>query len=150
MDTTNKEINLIYPNIPSINIEPNADMLDQEKDLFNQAKNIFDHSPKSAGALLRVVLESILKRKFNIKEEKTYLGEILNKPDVKEKLGEFILSICNACRLIGNDASHSGLLTYKNDDKEKVELFFKLINMITDKLITQPLKEKELLDSFNK
>lgn len=148
LDDTNKKVTLIYPKISSILIEPNTDMSDEEKNLFNQAKNIFDQSPKSAGSLLRTVLESILKRSFNMNNKKINLWQILNKHNVKEKLGELILSICNTCRLIGNSAAHSEKLNYQSEDKDKVELFFKLINMIANKLITQPLKEKELLDKF--
>lgn len=149
LNDSDKKVTLIYPNLSFlIDIEPNTNMTDEEKNLFNQAKNTFYESPKSAGALLRTILESILKRSFNISDERMNLGDILKMPKVNKNLDKLTLSICNTCRLIGNSAAHSEKLNYQSDDKDEVELFFKLINMITDKIIIQPLKEKELLGEF--
>lgn len=54
----------IYPRTSTIEWFPNDDMSDEQKQLFNEAKDIFDISPKAAGALLRCVIERILRDKF--------------------------------------------------------------------------------------
>lgn len=54
----------IYPRTSTIEWFPNDDMSEEQKQLFNEAKDIFDISPKAAGALLRSVIERILRDKF--------------------------------------------------------------------------------------
>lgn len=51
----------IYPIETSIHIDPNPDMNEECKLLFNEALSIFDNSPKGSTALLRVVLEKQLR-----------------------------------------------------------------------------------------
>lgn len=143
------EIIKIYPFVSSIDDIPDKNMSDEEIALFNEAKNIFDQSPKSSAALLRSVLESILRR-FFINHSNSMLGKILANEDVQAKLGSDILDVCKACKIIGNQGAHSSLLIYKEENINDVKVLFKLINLVTRKLITIPLEEKKLLDISTK
>lgn len=138
------EEKLIYPIKSSLDIESNEDMTDEQKNLFNEAKNIFDNSPKAAGALLRSVIENILRKKYD-KHKSSLLGSILNDKDVEKDLGGKIMEMCKTCQLIGNDAAHSSLMIYLDENKEEVKFLFELINLITEQLVSKPKKEQELL-----
>lgn len=139
----------IYPRTSTIEWFPNDDMSEEQKQLFNEAKDIFDISPKAAGALLRSVIERILRDKFPEYSE-SFLGTILGKDKVKNELGSELILLCNACKLIGNDAAHSSLIIYEDESKQEVELLFRLINAIAEKLLSQPREYKELLDKSKK
>lgn len=138
----------IYPRTSTIELFPNEDMSEEQKQLFNEAKDIFDISPKAAGALLRCLIERILREKFNEKHSKSLLHSILNDEKVKEELGDKLINFCNACKLIGNDAAHSSLIIYEDESKQEVEFLFRLINAIAEKLLSQP-KEYDELDKIS-
>lgn len=148
-DYDNNYVNKIYPHISSIDQEPNEDLDEEIKQLFNEAKDIFDKSPKAAGALLRCILEKILREIFKEKHSKSYLGTILNDENVKNKIGKDISDACMACKIVGNESVHSSLLIFLDEDKKDVEQLFRIINLIADKFITQPKKEKNLLIGFS-
>ncbi len=150
LDDYETEEKIIYPNIPLIDIDPNEDLTNEQKQLFNEAKDIFDKSPKAAGALLRCVIERILRDKFQGKLGQSLLGKILNDEEVKKELGGELIEMCNACKLIGNDAAHSSLIIYEDESKQEVELLFELINAIAEELLSKPRKRQEMLDKSKK
>lgn len=125
-------------------------MTNEQKQLFNEAKDIFDISPKAAGALLRCVIERILWDKFQAKHSQSLLGTILNDANVKDELGHDIIQLCETCKLIGNDASHSSLMIYEDESKQEVELLFELINAIAEELQSKPRKRQDMLDKSKK
>ncbi len=125
-------------------------MTNEQKQLFNEAKDIFDKSPKAATALLRCVIERILRDKFQAKHSQSLLGTILNDANVKDELGHDIIQLCETCKLIGNDASHSSLMIYEDESKQEVELLFELINAIAEELQSKPRKRQEMLDKSKK
>lgn len=125
-------------------------MTNEQKQLFNEAKDIFDKSPKAATALLRCVIERILRDKFQAKHSQSLLGTILNDANVKDELGHDIIQLCETCKLIGNDASHSSLMIYEDESKQEVELLFELINAIAEELQSKPRKRQDMLDKSKK
>lgn len=124
-------------------------MSEEQKQLFNEAKDIFDKSPKAAGALLRSVIERILRDKFP-EYSKWFLGRILSRPEVKNALSNEIIQLCETCKLIGNDAAHSSMIIYEDESKQEVELLFELINAIAEELLSKPRKRQEKLDKSKK
>lgn len=150
LDDYETEEKIIYRNISLIGIDPNEDLTNEQKQLFNEAKDIFDISPKAAGALLRCVIERILRDKFQAKHSQSLLGTILNDANVKDELGHDIIQLCETCKLIGNDASHSSLMIYEDESKQEVELLFELINAIAEELQSKPRKRQDMLDKSKK
>ena len=139
----------IYPRTSTIEWFPNEDMSEEQKQLFNEAKDIFDISPKAAGALLRCVIERILRDKFP-EYSKSCLGKILSELKDKNALSNEIIQLCQTCTLIGNDAAHSSLIIYEDESREQVELLFELINAIAEELLSKPRKRQEMLDKSKK
>ena len=131
---------ILFPRV--IPIEPsNEDLNDEIKALYNEAKSIFNDSPKGAAALLRLALQKLLiqlgMKGKNINED---IGEL-----VKEKqLPSEVQKALDIVRVIGNNAVHPGEINL--DDNIEIALrLFKILNFIANKLITEP---KELNDFY--
>lgn len=101
-------------------------------------------------ALFRCVIERILRDKFQEEHSQSLLGKILSNTKVQNELGNEIIQLCETCKLIGNEATHSLLMIYEDESKQDVELLFSLINEIADKSLSKPRKYKELLDKYKK
>jgi len=132
---------MIYP-LTSIAPLPSDDMPEELKDDFNEARDIVSISPRGAAALLRLVLQKLMK---HLGEK----GENLNEDIanlVKKGLPEKIQKALDAVRVIGNNAVHPGQIDVKDDIKTAVMLF-ELVNMIVEVMITQP---KKVDDIYNK
>lgn len=124
-------------------------MTNEQKQLFNEAKDIFDKSPKAAGALLRCVIERILRDKFQ-EHSQPLIGQILNNTNAQNELGNEIIQWCQTCKLIGNDAIHSSLIIYEDESKQEVELLFELINAIAEELLSKLENNKKSWTNLKK
>lgn len=142
LDNQSEQVTKILPIVSSIELETNSHMTEEQQKLFNEAKEIFDKSPKAAGALLRCILESVLREKYKEKHEKSFLGSILNDNAVKKDLGDEIISVCEACKLIGNKSAHSTLTINLDENKYDVILLFELVDWLVEKLISGPKNDK--------
>lgn len=140
---------LIYPIVSSIDIVASDDMSDEYKKIFNEARDVFDKSPRSSGALLRLLLEKIMREEFKDKHSKSLLGVIISDQNVKKELGENIITLCEACKLIGNGSVHSSLLICEDEQKNDVQLLFQLVNLIFKKIVVAKKEENYLLEKAN-
>lgn len=131
---------ILFPKILLL-IEPNKDMPDELKSLYNEARSIFYDSPKAAGALLRSVLEALIKERFP-QHKNLFLGEILNKEDVINSMKNDLLELLKKIKNIGNDAAHPSLLIYEDEDKKNVEYLFEAINIFVHLFISTEKKLK--------
>ena len=102
------------------------------------------------GALFRCVIERILRDKFQEEHSQSLLGKILSNTKVQNELGNEIIQLCETCKLIGNEATHSSLMIYEDESKQEVELLFELINAIAEELLSKPRKRQEMLDKSKK
>lgn len=135
-----------YPSNGNFNIDPNPDMNEECKSLFNEALSIFDNSPKGSTALLRVVLEKQLRDiKYDEYKNKS-IGNILQLSDVKNKLGSQLIDSLNVIREFCNDGSHSSIMDFNDVKKEQVKSLFYLVNKVVSKLISD---DKEILAITN-
>ena len=128
----------IYPDIQQH--EPNSDMPNSVLQLYKEAGLIYNKSPRAACALLRLAIDRICNE----------LGETdrdINKNIaalVKRGLPEGIQKALDLVRVIGNKAVHPGQIDFDVDDIETAQILFGLVNMIVERLISEPKK----LDSF--
>lgn len=128
----------VYPDIQQQ--EPNPDMPESVLQLYKEAGLIYNKSPRAACALLRLAIDRICNE----------LGETdrdINKNIaslVKRGLPEGIQKALDLVRVIGNKAVHPGQIDFDVDNIETAQILFGLVNMIVERLISEPKK----LDSY--
>lgn len=139
----NNDLTRLYPiqeiankDIPSAK----ADMPEDVTKLYIEAALIFELSPRSAAALIRLALEKLC----------DYLG--VNKKNIKESIEELArtniipISVAKAAdniRLIGNANVHSGIIC--DEVLEDINpAIFTYINLIVDYAITKPKEIEEI------
>ncbi|MHA3061655.1 DUF4145 domain-containing protein [Acinetobacter sp. ANC 4631] len=133
---------MIFPDI-SISVIPEIDMPEDVKADFEEAKSIFNKSPKAAAALLRLALQKLLK----------HLGEPGNNinTDIQNlvsggRLNPAVQKAADTIRITGNNAVHPG--TMNDEDVDYIaSKMFNLINFIVKKTITEPKELEELYSS---
>lgn len=118
---------------------PNADMPDECKKLYNEAALVFNHSPRAAGALLRLCLQVLL-TEAKIKG-KTIDQQIQN----LIKSGEDPMNVLcmDICRILGNECVHPGIIDL-NEEGDIAILFFEFINMTATRLFTAKRQVQEV------
>ena len=115
---------------------PNEDMPENVKELYNEARDIVNKSPRGAAALLRLALDKLCNEVCN--ECKT-VGIIDLKIAilVKNGLTDKLQQAFDFVRVTGNDAVHDLGLINVQDNPEIANALFALLNLITEKMITE-------------
>ena len=123
---------MIFPN-KSTAPHASSDMpLDIAKD-FEEARNVFAHSPRATAALLRLALQKLCKELGQAGENINHdIGEL-----VKQGLSPRIQKSLDIIRVIGNNAVHPGEINL-NEDASIALALFDLINLIVEDMITRP------------
>jgi hypothetical protein len=132
---------MIYP-ISSITELPNDDLPPELLDDYNEARNIFQFSPRGSAALLRLLIQKLCKalgeKGSNINDD---IAEL-----VKKGLPVSIQRALDSVRVIGNEAVHPGELDLR-DDPELAASLFSLVNLIVENRITN---EKRIAEIYAK
>ena len=131
----------IYPEI--VALEPNVDMPESVKKLYEEAGLIYNKSPRSACALLRLAIE----RLCNELGEKGRINDMIGNL-VKKGLRSDIQKALDAVRVIGNNAVHPGQIAFDVDDKTTAEMLMKLLNIITERMITEPKEIDNIFEAL--
>jgi len=129
---------LVFP--PSqTNFEPNADLPDSIKVDFAEVDKIVGTSPRGAAALLRLAIQKLCvelgESGKNIDQD---IGSL-----VKKGLPADLQQALDVVRVIGNNAVHPGRIDMK-DDSATAHTLFGLVNIIADRMISQPKRIAEL------
>jgi hypothetical protein len=131
---------MIYPDASGI-MPPNPDLSSEIQADYKEAASIVNRSPRGSAALLRLAVQKLCKQLGepgeNINEDIAALVKKGLNPKVKQAL--------DVVRVVGNNAVHPGELDLKDDRETAIQLF-RLINLIADKMITEP---KEVDQIFN-
>lgn len=122
---------------------PNPDLPDEIKADYDEARAIVNQSPRGAAALLRLSIQKLCKHLGQS-------GDNINS-DIKalvfNGLPRTVQQALDAVRVIGNNAVHPGSIDLR-DDRETATALFKLVNLITEKMITEPRQINEIYNSL--
>ena len=133
---------LIYPENPNLP-PPNEDLGAGIKNIYNEASNIVEKSPKAAAALLRLAIQKLCKQLGESGENiNSDIGEL-----VKKGLHVQIQQALDVVRVVGNESVHPGQIDL-NDDKDVAYKLFELVNIIAQTMITQPKEISKLYSSL--
>lgn len=123
---------------------PNDDLSREVKKIYNEAARVLSKSPRSATALLRLALEKLCKeqgkKNKSLKENVDFL---IDEKDLPLRIRKAMETV----RIIGNEAVHPGLWD-PYDNIKTAKTIFKLINIIANKLISEPKEFDSLYDAL--
>lgn len=133
---------MILPSSGNVPI-PNSDLPDSVIDLYFEARDVLNSSPRSAAALLRLGIEKLLEHILASGKSINHdIGKL-----VKEGLPPKLQKALDILRVVGNNAVHAGTIDI-NDNPEIASRLFVLINVIADDMITKPREIDELYNSL--
>ena len=112
--------------------EPNEDLPETVKTDYEEARSILNLSPRGAAALLRLCVEKLC---IHLKAVGSTLDDQIGDL-VKKGLSVRVQQSLDAVRVIGNEAVHPGQMDLK-DNPETAETLFMLVNVITEKMISE-------------
>lgn len=131
---------MIYPDIVIVD-EPNEDLPEDIKKDYLEAASILNKSPRGAAAILRLCVQKMCK--YLGKKGKTLnddIGEL-----AKDGLSPTIIQAMDALRVTGDKAVHPGELDINDNPQIAIKLF-ELVNIIADKMITEPKEISSFYD----
>ncbi|MCB9225532.1 MAG: DUF4145 domain-containing protein [Crocinitomicaceae bacterium] len=133
---------MIHPKTGSVEL-PHVDLPDDAKSDYIEAREILNISPRGSAALLRLAIQKLCVKiggkGKNINQD---IAEL-----VKNGLPVRIQQSLDYVRVIGNNAVHPGQIDLKDNMEIAVNLF-RLLNLITDVMITQPKEVEALYNSL--
>lgn len=98
------------------------------KEIYDEAAAVYDISPRSSAALLRLGLEILLPY---LGADKAKITTMIQQLVEERKAIGRVQKVMDALRVIGNDAVHPGLIDLEGrDDKEVSLALFKITNYI--------------------
>ena len=122
----------VYPDI--VAEEPNSDMPESVKQLYNEAGLIYNKSPRAACALLRLAIDRLCNELGETDRDiNKNIGEL-----VKKGLSSSVQKALDIVRVIGNKAVHPGQIAFDVDDKGTATMLMRLLNIIVERMITEP------------
>ena len=133
---------LLFPHIRT-GPNPNKDLPENIKSTYEEARSILKLSPRGAAALLRLAIENICE----------YLS--IEGKDTNEKIGKMvengldirIQQALDIVRVVGNNAVHPGQIDLEDDNQTALKLFT-LVNLITEKMISEPKHIQKMYDDI--
>lgn len=115
----------------------------QIEELYDEARQVFPYSPRYSAALLRLAIQIICK-------EKGLPGRDLN-ADIGSLVGKGLAAeiqqSLDLVRVVGNHAVHPGQIVIE-DNKDYIERFFGLVNLIVEVLIVQPARISSMFNAL--
>ena len=132
----------IYPDI--VAEEPNADMPESVKQLYNEAGTIYNKSSRAACALLRLAIDRLCNELGETDRDiNKNIGNL-----VKKGLPQAVQQALDVVRVVGNKAVHPGVISFDVDDKGTATMLMHLLNIITERMITEPKEIESLYEGL--
>jgi len=135
---------MVYPDFEGVQ-PPNLDMGEDIQSDYQEAASILQKSPRGAAALLRLAIQKLCK-------ELGEGGKNINndiKSLVSKGLPAAVQKSLDVVRVIGNDSVHPGQIDLR-DDVETAKVLFGLVNLITEKMVTEPKEVEAIYNSLPK
>lgn len=124
--------NYIYPDIAPESA--NTDMPEPVKQLYNEAGQIYNKSPRAACALLRLAIDRLCNSLGETdKDINKNIGAL-----VKKGLPQSVQKALDVVRVVGNKADHPGQISFDVDDKGTAVMLMRLLNIIVERMISEP------------
>ena len=115
-------------------------MPDRVKQLYNEAGLIYNKSPRAACALLRLAIDRLCNELVETDRDiNKNIGSL-----VKKGLPQSVQQALDVVRVVGNKAVHPGMISFDVDDKNTATMLMRLINIITERMITEPKEIRNL------
>jgi hypothetical protein len=133
---------MIYPDFEGVQ-PANQDLSEDIQMDYQEAASILQKSPRGAAALLRLAIQKMIKE---LGEEGKNINDDI-KSLVTKGLPSAVQKSLDIVRVIGNDSVHPGQIDLR-DDIETAKVLFKLINLIAEKMITEPKEVEEIYNSL--
>ncbi len=133
---------LLYPD--PVSLPPEPTMPENVKAIYLEASSICHRSPRAACALLRLAIERLcdgLDAKGPNLDSK--ISDL-----VKRGLSEDVQQALDLVRVVGNKAVHPGQIEFDVDNEQTAGMLFNLLNIIVQRLISQPATIKALYETL--
>lgn len=127
-----KEEILMFPDYPSGLDAPNSDMPNNIQQIYIEAAKVLKDSPRASAALSRLAIDQLTQQFSSESSLDTRIADLVSKG-----LSSKLQKAFDIVRIVGNNAVHPGEIDLK-DNQEMAKSLLRLLNMITDNLITQP------------
>ena len=129
---------MLYPKNISVD-DANDDLPEGVKQDYIEAASILQDSPRGAGALLRLAIQKLVDSLVDGEDDlNKKIGTLVGRG-----LDDKIKKALDIVRVIGNEAVHPGQIDL-NDSPQIVRQLFKLVNIIGQKMITEPKELDEM------
>ncbi len=135
---------ILYPSSHYIE-PPHPDMPEEILSEYNEARSVFEYSPRASAALLRLLVEKLLKI---LGEKDKSINDAIGSL-VGKGLPTEIQQALDCCRVIGNEAVHPGTIDF-NDTPESVQTLFSTVNFIINDRIAEPKRRSDLYNQLPK
>jgi hypothetical protein len=131
--------------VPALSTAPLAHELLPEdcKADYEEARNIVAASPKAAAALMRLVIQKLMK---SLGESGKNINDDI-KSLVAKGLPPLIQKALDYCRVVGNHAVHPGEIEL-NDSPEIAKQLFAMVNYIVEDRIARPREIEAMYESL--
>jgi Domain of unknown function (DUF4145) len=134
---------LVYPDT-SLAPPANEDLDPEERALYDEAGSVLGRSPRASAALLRLSCERLCRR---ISGRDGTLNELIGELVKEGKLTPDLQKALDAVRISGNNLVHPGQID-SADHGEVATALFGLINVVAERLLTEPRRIADLYASL--
>ena len=135
---------LIYPH-SKFGPEPIKYMPETIKKIFEETREVYGISPRSAFILSRIALELLCN---HLGTKKDTLDQKIEELLEAKQIDKSMQNISNIIRRIGNKYAHDDVPKEFTDTKT-IQFMLDGINHIVDKTIKQPKEIKDMMDEYN-
>lgn len=120
---------------------PSPDMPEDVEKIYKEAQLVYNDSPRSSSALLRLAIEMLLKKLLEGDKKSLDLNGMIKKLN-KENTAISVVKALDFIRYMGNKSVHSGEINME-EKTDEVHFLFSLCNTIVFELITFPKRLEE-------